>query len=413
MPTPKRRVGGYVTDRWFRTVKDGDTEKQVPSKAHGCKSRYAARYVDGEGQDHQKVFELKREAEAWLRDRLSAVHTGSHLDPRAGVVTVADVHVVWSAAQGHIARTTAATRRVTWTVHVEPRWGKVSVSDVRKTAVKSWVAKMVKDGVSVPTIENSFQVLRAVMATAVDDRRVLTNPCDGVRLPKRQHKDRGYLTHEQVAALAAAVRRDPEVVRFLSYTGLRWGEMAALRVQDFNMLTRRVSITRSVVEVDGALDWRTPKDWERRSVPFPASLADELAALMVGKRRADLVFTDTRGNVIRNNNWRTRVFNRAVAKCQADALNARAKEVQTGEPTTPEFPTVTPHDLRHTAASLSISAGANVLGVQRMLGHKDASMTLNTYADLFDSDLDAVAGALDTAIKASAESVRNLDAADA
>ena len=55
------------------------------------------------------------------------------------------------------------------------------------------------------------------------------------------------------------------------------------------------------------------------------------------------------------------------------------------------------HDLRHTAASLAISAGANVKAVQRMLGHASAAMTLDTYADLFDDDLDAVATALDHA----------------
>ncbi len=56
-----------------------------------------------------------------------------------------------------------------------------------------------------------------------------------------------------------------------------------------------------------------------------------------------------------------------------------------------------PHDLRHTAASLAISAGANVKAVQRMLGHASAAMTLDTYADLFDDDLDNVADALDRA----------------
>ena len=56
---------------------------------------------------------------------------------------------------------------------------------------------------------------------------------------------------------------------------------------------------------------------------------------------------------------------------------------------------ITPHDLRHTCASLSISAGVNVLALQRMLGHTSAKITLDTYADLFDTDLDAVAEALD------------------
>jgi integrase len=123
-------------------------------------------------------------------------------------------------------------------------------------------------------------------------------PCDGVKMPKSKHADRGHLSHAQVAALAAAVTYLPEVIQFLAYTGLRWGEMAALRVQDFDMLRRRVNVSRSFTEV-GKLQFRAPKTGERRSVPFPASLTEELAALMVGKDRDDLVFTSERGAVMR------------------------------------------------------------------------------------------------------------------
>jgi integrase len=158
--------------------------------------------------------------------------------------------------------------------------------------------------------------------------------------------------------------------------------MAALRVCDFDMLRRRVNVSRSVTE-SGALVRSTPKTHERRSVPFPKVLTDELSALMVGKGRDDLVFTDMRGGVLRNSNWRARVFTPAVAKCQADD---------------DKFPAMTVHDLRHTAASLAVSAGANVKALRRMLGHAKASMTLDVYADLFDDDLDSVAESLDAAI---------------
>ncbi len=166
--------------------------------------------------------------------------------------------------------------------------------DVKTAAVRAWVSKMVADDAGVPTIENAFGLLRQVLGAAVEDRRIPRNPCEGVRLPKRKHADRGYLSLVQVAALADAVERQGEVVRFLAYTGLRWGEMAALRVQDFDMLRRRVNVSRSVAESAG-LVWSTPKTWERRSVPFPAALADEVAALMVGKGRDELVFTDHAG----------------------------------------------------------------------------------------------------------------------
>jgi integrase len=205
-----------------------------------------------------------------------------------------------------------------------------------------------------------------------------------VKLPKLQQADRAYLSHAQVAALAVSVGWLPEVIRFLAYTGLRWGEMAALRVQDFDMLRRRVNVSRSVTE-SGKLIWGSPKTHKRRSVPFPAVLADELSALMIDKGREDLVFTTQRGAVLRGGNYRNRYFNKAVEACQ------QADET---------FPTITPHDLRHTAASLAVSAGANVKALQRMLGHAKASMTLDVYADLFDDDLDVVADQLNAAIQA-------------
>jgi integrase len=84
----------------------------------------------------------------------------------------------------------------------------------------------------------------------------------------------------------------------------------------------------------------------------------------------------------------------------SSAERARRAEItaQLAEKADTTTPSITPHDLRHSAASLAVSAGANVKAVQRMLGHAKASMTLDVYADLFDEDLDDVAGRLDAAI---------------
>jgi integrase len=180
------------------------------------------------------------------------------------------------------------------------------------------------------------------------------------------------------------------VVRFLAYTGLRWGEMAALRVESMDMLRRRVNIRQAVAEVGGKVMWSSPKSHERRSVPFPKFLADELAALMVGKGREELVFTGPARGVLRVSTFRPRVFAPAV-----EQLVARM----------PGFPVVTPHDLRHTAASLAISAGANPKTVQTMLGHASAVLTLDTYADLFPDDLELVSVALHAARQASLGSI--------
>jgi integrase len=272
--------------------------------------------VDDQGHERSKGFHRKADAQVFLDTEVTPkLATGSYIPPKAGLVTVAEVYASWWASQGHISRKTAATRKSAWNCRVKSQWGDVAVVEVKTAAVRAWVAKMVGDEVGAPTIENAFGLLRQVLGAAVEDARIPRNPCDGVKLPKRQHADRGYLTHAQVAALAGAVERQREVVLFLAYTGLRWGEMAALRVQDFDILRRRVNVSRSVTE-SGGLQWSTPKTHERRSVPFPAVLADMLAALMVGKDRDALVFTDQRGGVLRNSNWRARVFQSAVEKCQ-------------------------------------------------------------------------------------------------
>ncbi|WP_308188603.1 tyrosine-type recombinase/integrase [Nocardia spumae] len=167
-----------------------------------------------------------------------------------------------------------------------------------------------------PIIENAVGILRMILETAVEDRQILGNPCVGVKLPRQRHKQRGYLTHVQVELLARNITEKPTAIRFLAYTGLRWGEMAALKVSNFDMLRRRVNVIEAVAEVKGKLVWSTAKTYERRSVPSPKFLAEDLAGLMRGKARDDLVFTSVEGQVLRVSTYRKRVFNPAVKRIQ-------------------------------------------------------------------------------------------------
>lgn len=119
-------------------------------------------------------------------------------------------------------------------------------------------------------------------------------------------------------------------------------------------------------------------------VPVPRFLADRLAGHLEGKGPGDLVFPGPDGRHLRS--ARVHADNYSWFASALDAAGA---------------PRITPHDLRHTAASFAVSAGANVKAVQRMLGHASAAMTLDVYADLFDRDLDAVGDALDDAVSRS------------
>ncbi len=169
------------------------------------------------------------------------------------------------------------------------------------------------------------------------------------------------------------------LVYTLAYTGMRWGEVTGLRVRNVDLQRRRSRVEENAVKVSTQIVVGTPKTHETRSVPLPRFLLQGLAQQMAGKNQEAIVFGDGRTHLPRpqaRNGW----FMRAVGE-------ARAID--------PTFPRITIHDLRHTAASLAVSAGANVKAVQRMLGHASAAMTLDTYADLFDDDLDAVSDRLD------------------
>lgn len=236
--------------------------------------------------------------------------------------------------------------------------------------------------------------MSGVLRLAVRDRRLPSNPAAAIDLPRIKKHRRRYLTAGEVETLAEAA--DPKgrlAVLVLAYCGLRWCELAALRVDSIDFLRRRLVVTEAMTEIHGRLVWGTPKSHEARSVPIPRVLIDDLSAQVRGKRRDDLVFVTANGSPLRNRNARRSWFD-----------NAAAVIGETG---------LTPHELRHTAASLAVSAGANVKAVQAMLGHASAAMTLDTYADLFDDDLDAVADRLDAVVRAArgllADSLRTGD----
>ncbi|MHA7154238.1 tyrosine-type recombinase/integrase [Arthrobacter sp. TMN-50] len=332
-------------------------------------------------QSMKRGFTTKRDAQHWLSSMEVAKANGEYVGVAAGKITVAQVADQWFDAQVQVKQTTRSNYKQALEKYVKPTWGNRQLGSITHGEVQAWITKLSRS-LSPSSIRPPYGVLSSIFKYAVQDGRVSKNPCIGVKLPRMTRDKHGYLTHEQVNRLAAECGDYGDVVLFLSYTGLRFGEMAGLRVRSLNMLKRRVAVDEAVSDVRGKLVWDTPKNHERRSVPFPAFLSELLAQRCEGKARDDFVFTGPDGGVMRGNNFRMRFFNAAVARCtEADDT----------------MPRVTPHDLRHTAASLAISARANVKSVQRMLGHKDATMTLNTYADLFDDDLDSVALALDAA----------------
>lgn len=345
----------------------------------------------------RRGFKTKREAEDFAATTHVSKLRGEYIDPADAQVTIGELGPEWLARRTHLKPSSRRVEEIAWRVHVAPRWSKVKLVDLRHTAVQTWVSEMGRkitdsDGqVTKPasgpvTVIRAYNLLAGIVDDAVRDRRLTTNPARGVKLPRKVKPDRAYLTDEQVWALAGEAGPDKApIVLVLAYCGLRWGELAGLHVADIDTLRRRIHIRRNAVNVGGTVEVGSPKTHELRVVPFPAFLVDPLARACQGKGRDGIVFpTPKTGEYAKPPGVRS-WFEGAVTRCAEDSDG---------------FPRVTPHDLRHTAASLAISSGANVKAVQRMLGHASAAMTLDVYADLFDTDADAVADAHDLRLQA-------------
>lgn len=293
-------------------------------------------------------------------------------------MTVGSLGAAWLTSQTHLKPSSVAVVESAWRLHVEPAWGRVPVGDVRHSDVQDWVARLSSGvaGKSKPKspalVHRCYGVLAGILDTAVKDRRIPSNPARGVGLPRKVSREHVYLSHRQVDRRARAAGDHSTLIRVLAYTGLRWCEVSGLRVGDVDLDRRRISVSVNAVLVGGKVVLGTPKTHKRRVVPFPTFLAAPLSQACADCGPSSILFSDKFGShlttpTVRENSW----FDKALREAGLEPM--------------------TVHDLRHTAASLAVSAGANVKAVQRMLGHASAAMTLDTYSDLFDDDLDVVA----------------------
>jgi integrase len=334
-------------------------------------------------QTDKRGFRTKRDADAFAATIEVSKLRGEYVAPRDARVLLGELGPAWLDRQrGHLKPSGYAVMETTWRLRVKPRWGNVALGDIRPTTVQQWIADLGRSTADVKplgasAVKRAHYVLSRILADAVRDNLIAKNPAVGVKLPRTNRKRPVYLSHQQVAALAAASGEHEGLVLFLAYTGLRWGEVVGLRVHDLDMLRKRATISENAVQSGRKIHVGSPKSHKQRTVPMPAFLLPYLARQCEAKSRGALLWDNGDGTHLRRPHPTSGWFAKAV--------------------TASRVPRVTPHDLRHTAASLAVSAAANVKAVQRMLGHASAAMTLDIYADLFDDDLEAVAVALDQA----------------
>lgn len=355
--------------------------------------RFEVRYLKPDGRSSRKRgFARKKDAELWMAEHVTAAKAADmFVSHEAGMVTVGQLYEQFVAERSPLWKPSQArTVDSRWRTHIAPRFAEVPVNRVTRAMLQDWVSALAERR-SASLTRTTANILDGILSIAVQDRRIVRNPMDGITLPRKPRKKavRTYLTVAQLMLLAdeclhgrrlGGQRR--ALVLLLGFCGLRWGEMCALRVGDVDYGRGRVEVRSNLVRVGTGWVEGSPKNGEVRSVPMPQVVADALRGVTDGRGPEERVFAED-GEPPRlqsvtaaktNRTWYVSAIRRAGV------------------------PAVSPHELRHTAASIAVHAGANVKALQRMLGHASASMTLDVYADLFDSDLDDVARMVDAAV---------------
>ena len=347
----------------------------------GGKRSYTVRWRDSANDDQQKTFKRKVDAERFERDLETSLDRGTYIDPRARNLPVHEYLATWQAHRHHLRPTTTARDDSYIRSHIAPEIGDYPLNRLSRTVVKSWVQGRVAAGYAPATVRKAAGILSTALDAAVEDGLIAANAAKSLDLPKVEQHEMRFLTAEEVWLLADSI--DPRYRALVvtgAFTGLRPGELRALRVSNLNMLARTIQVEETLIEVNGTAQPGPVKTQAaRRQVKMPKLLVDELARHLhtYPTDPDDFVFRAPKGGLLRKDNFRRRVWNLAIA--------------------TADLPGFRVHDLRHTHAALLIAQGEHPKVIQSRLGHSSISTTLDRYGHIFEGLDEAAADALDDA----------------
>ncbi len=322
--------------------------------------RWQARYLDHLGRRHTApaTFAKKSQADRWLASVETDLVRNDWWDPQQGQVLFSEWVGHYLATASHLrAATLVQKRRV-----LERRWlpplGGLALGAISTTDVQTLVAEMA-ESLAPQTVRTEYAVLASVVNAALDAGLLAKSPLPRrPNLPKVPRSTKARIGLEELERLAAAIdARYAVLVWTVGLTGLRWSEVAGLRVRSLDFLARPPVV--HVVETSTGKATKT--DASDRSVPMPSQLVDRLAAHLADEPRAadDLVFTAPRGAPLRYNDFYLRQWRPATKAAGMDGL--------------------TIHALRHSAAGLWRAQGIHTQVIAKWLGHADDRVTSQIY----------------------------------
>ena len=326
--------------------------------------RWQARHKGPDGIDRAapSTFATKRDAEVWLAKTEVAILSDQWLDPDAGAVAFGEYARSWIDERPGLRPKTLELYRYLLRSQLDPVFARWPVRDIREPHVRRWRKDRLDVGVSSVTVAKAYRLLRAVMNTAVDDGLTPRNPCRIKGAGQEKSPERPVLTIAQVFSLADAITPQYRALILLAvFTGLRWGELAALRRCDIDLDGQIVRVMRQLSEVRGSAPaFVAPKsEAGRRAVVIPAVVTPDLTwhlARFTAPGDDALVFTSRNGAPLRHTNFRRRHWLPALR--QAGLANVHF------------------HDLRHAGNHLAAVGGATLRELMDRMGHSTSRAAL-------------------------------------
>jgi integrase len=278
--------------------------------------------------------------------------------------------------------------------HLLPAFGELQLTELTKERVQKFVTEKSDAGYSSAYIDKMHALLSSGLKYAVDNNILSKNVCVGVKLPRQVKHKPHVLDKEQCKCLVAAARghRLWFLILVASTTGLRLGELLALHWDDFDLNNLRIRVDTSLARANGVGQFeKQPKTQSGvRKVVLTQVVIEaiseqkdyiETIRIKAGSKwqEQSLVFPNRNGGYM----WKN-YTERQLRKILKEA----------GLPLE-----VTPHDLRHSLATLLFAAGVNAKVVQETLGHSNISTTLGMYGDVLPDMQDKVGVIVDRAFE--------------
>ncbi len=355
-------------------------------------ARYDVRLRGPDGKERSRTFRTKQEAKAYENAEIARRNRGEWIDPRESARTFAEIAAEWFESNPAKRESSKARDEITLRCHLLPLFGPMPIGRIRPVDVQAWVNDAT--GRRAPrTVRRDYGVLRAVLRYAEATDSIGKSPCRGINLPKVGKLDRPLIAADDLRRLVHELGRHGLMATLGAVLGLRWGEVAGLRVGRIDFDNGTITVAEQVVrDSRGASLLGAPKsDAGSRTLAVPAVLLDQLRTHLRVVHGEDtspqaFVFPNTDGGHLAYSTWRQRVWDPAAERARLGRIDTS----DGGE----RYSGVTFHDLRRANATALISSGVDVKTAQHRLGHSDVRLTLDVYAQSVDDADRSAADAL-------------------